>query len=99
MSGRSLSSNPPFLVIVIVCGMQDDDSSVVLDAITTGVGLAPFFARLDALYSSKHFVAALSGPAAPRQPVRSGQRDTQTENQQGEASSDWQSRMSCLFPA
>lgn len=58
------------------CGgtSQEDESSVVLDAITTGVGLAPFFQQLDALFSCKQFTAALSGPRPKRQAAKNSQR-------------------------
>ena len=41
--------------------LQEDEASTVLDAITTGIGLAPFFDKLEGLCSSEQFQTALHG--------------------------------------
>ena len=57
---------------------QEEESSVVLDAITTGIGLAPFFERLEALFGCSQFQSALHGPKNPKGQMRNGQSLQQT---------------------
>ena len=66
--------------------LQEEDSSIVLDAITTGVGLAAYFQQLDGLFGSDLFSAALHGPKASRPLIRNGQKSEQS-NLDGKSSS------------
>ncbi len=51
----------------------------MLDAITTGIGLAPFFDRLEGLFSCEQFRAALHGPKIIKGTLRNGQDSQQAE--------------------
>lgn len=60
---------------------QEDESSVVLDAITTGIGLAPFFGSLEGLFSCEEFQIALHGPKTPKGQSRNGQHSQQSSKE------------------
>lgn len=50
--------------------LQEEASSAVLDVITTRVGLAPFFEKLEGLFGDAQFQEAAQGPEAPRAAMR-----------------------------
>lgn len=49
---------------------QGDGEGLVLDCITTKIGLAPFFAALEGLLADGGFKAAAEGPIATRPAMR-----------------------------
>ena len=61
------------MLIDLLEHVQEEESSVMLDAITTGIGLAPFFDRLEGLSTCEQFQSALHGPKHAKGQTRNGQ--------------------------
>lgn len=60
------------MTVANYCQMpQEGSPSEVLDTITTRIGLAPFFERLEGLFNDSLFKAAATGPKAPQPAMRS----------------------------
>ena len=59
--------------------MQEDASTAAVDVITTKVGLAAFFEKLEGLYGDAQFQEAAKGPKAPRAALRTGPASPRNE--------------------